>query len=366
MSTLLVVHSQRKGGVGKWISADQFLALVATELPVLDGGRFRESVLERQGSPTDSDGRLSSALTLAVLVLKELDAIEIDEGTGDARKALLARDLGAVRSFAMDRKLATMSPQESGSDAFSKFLCWTPSGVTAVINPEAAAPSSAVLLATHQSVPLRRVDVPDAGEYAVLEQEVDESVVLNAVEERSAGALIIPVVGPSGSGKSHFVLWLRAKLDETSQPTRKVVYVPKGEVNLADVIDLILMDESGAEFDRLRASVREASASLSEERAAEELRNMMAISIQALPTDNDEVREAVIRGLPSLLYDADYATHLLARDGAFRRAARDPHSASAAKGIPTNPNRRLDFRREISHYRAVRRWKNWEKRLGSS
>ena len=96
VSTLLVAHSQEKGGKGKWISADQFLALVATELPVLDGGRFRESVLERQGSRTDSDGRLSSAMTVAILVLKELDAIEIEEGTGDAKKALFARDLGAV------------------------------------------------------------------------------------------------------------------------------------------------------------------------------------------------------------------------------------------------------------------------------
>jgi hypothetical protein len=74
----------------------QFLDLVAAELPVLDGGRFRLAVTERRRP--DADGQeadISSALAFALLTLEKEGVIEIERSTGDARKLRLPHELGA-------------------------------------------------------------------------------------------------------------------------------------------------------------------------------------------------------------------------------------------------------------------------------
>jgi hypothetical protein len=227
--------------------------------------------------------------------------------------------------------MATEAPGAS----FAGFLCWDPKVVNKVINPEAASPSIDVLLATHQSVPLKRVGLPEAGRWKEL-GTVTEDEVLAAVRDEAGGPLIVPVIGPSGSGKSHFVLWLRAQLESRDEPWRRVVYIPKSDLHLAGVIDRILMQEEGEEFDRLKKAVKEATTSLDANTATVRLRNAIAVAVSGLTADGDEAMEVVIDGLPALLSDPNYEPHLLAEGGAFAQAA------AAALGEASEVEARFD------------------------
>ena len=216
----------------------------------------------------------------------------------------------------------------SRQQSFSGFVCWDENVVSDIINPEAAAPSTEVLLATHQPIPIAKLDVADAGRLRPV-GSVSERDVLEVVTKRSNDPLIVPVIGPSGSGKSHFVLWLKAQLESerADRPTdsRRLVHVEKGELSLAAVIEKLLMDEEGEEFDALRESVRSASAALDEEQAALRFRNELAYAIQELArggSATDEARDYALAALPALLYDDTYARHLLSPEGALRRAAK--------------------------------------------
>lgn len=218
--------------------------------------------------------------------------------------------------------------ERSEQQPFRGFVCWDENVVSDVINPEAAAPSTEVLLATHQPVPIARLDVSEAGRLRPLDAFTEQDV-LEVVKKRSNDPLIVPVIGPSGSGKSHFVLWLKAQLEleasEAPAASRRLVHVEKGELSLSSVIEKLLMDERGEEFDALLDSVRKASAALDEEQAALLFRNALAYAIQELARGGrsaDEEREYALAALPALLYDDTYARHLLKPDSSLRRAAR--------------------------------------------
>ena len=57
----------------------------------------------------------------------------------------------------------------------------------------------------------------------------------------------MPIIGESGTGKSHLVRWLHLR---TAGPSgRRVVYIPKYGTNLRRVIELILSDMDGRPVD---------------------------------------------------------------------------------------------------------------------
>src|SRR5205807_2655698 len=82
--------------------------------------------------------------------------------------------------------------------------------------------------------------------------------------------LIIPIIGASGSGKSHLVRWLHFHLRPNKQ--RHVIYVPRERTSLADVVELILEripqghgdSELEHEVAELQASLKRASREISE------------------------------------------------------------------------------------------------------
>ena len=143
---------------------------------------------------------------------------------------------------------------------------------------EAAAPSRAVLLATHQPPKIRRVRVTEAGRYGT-EDIIGQDELLDRVRGAADQALIVPVIGAAGSGKSHLVLWLRARLEDDSDPNRKVIYLPKGETRLDRVIERILDGRTGPPFDEIRESVAAAAASLTLDDAARALRDALSLAI---------------------------------------------------------------------------------------
>src|SRR4051794_24988531 len=191
--------------------------------------------------------------------------------------------------------------EQSQALPFAGFVCWKPENVGAVLNTEAAAPSARVLAATHHPVPLEQLDVSTAG---VLRprRTASEDEVADVVAEIHREAMIVPIIGPSGSGKSHFVLWLKAQLQLRGGASRRLVHIPKWQLSLPGVIDQLLQGESGPEFDDLRKKVHEASVSSDERAAAERFRNELCVALGELsPGEDDLDRAYVLEKLPSLL-----------------------------------------------------------------
>jgi hypothetical protein len=73
------------------------LPALATELPVLDGGIYRNAVHQR-GAPA-SDADVSPSLTLAFERLRARGDIELDVGAGDAEKVVFANNRGAFHAL---------------------------------------------------------------------------------------------------------------------------------------------------------------------------------------------------------------------------------------------------------------------------
>src|SRR4051794_10711465 len=108
---------------------------------------------------------------------------------------------------------------------FRSYACWSPDTVRRTIFSDVGAmglEEDALFLATHVSLPVERLKPSRA--------LVDEREILGRVTEALAGDkpeanarknVVIAITGPSGSGKSHLVRWVRAQLD-TSDPAVEV------------------------------------------------------------------------------------------------------------------------------------------------
>lgn len=136
------------------------------------------------------------------------------------------------------------------------FACWTAADVTATIPTEAATPSAKVLLATH--TPLRITRRGASGTHAET-AIVDEQQVLDEflTSEPTMGILVAPVLGESGTGKSHLVRWVEAKLAATegSVANRHVIYLRKTDTSLRNVVEQLLVGQTGPKFDDIRTKL---------------------------------------------------------------------------------------------------------------
>ncbi|WP_157591758.1 protein DpdH [Solirubrobacter soli] len=204
----------------------------------------------------------------------------------------------------------------SVTEPFRGYRCWDSISVQAVLDREAASASPEVLLATHVPPPIRRVR-PRLGGF-VDQGMVDQSELLDVVQNPPDESLIVPIIGASGSGKSHLVLWLREMLRRQNDPDRRIIYVPKSDTSLSGVIELLLEGRVGGRFDELRESVHRASESMDDRERAIRLRNELALALgQSPPTD--AVRDWVAKEMPALLHDAGYLDKVVGDGGAFNR-----------------------------------------------
>lgn len=137
---------------------------------------------------------------------------------------------------------------------FRGFLCWTPETAAVTINTEAVSPSRAVFMATHAPLRIRRAGLD--GRAIVSDGPlIDEKTVLkDFLSLRSdTGALLLPVVGDSGTGKSHLVRWVRENLPASDK--YKVIYLEKAKTSLRAVIDALLADAGSGALAQLRADI---------------------------------------------------------------------------------------------------------------
>ncbi|MCZ2153277.1 MAG: ATP-binding protein, partial [Bryobacterales bacterium] len=98
----------------------------------------------------------------------------------------------------------------------------------------------------------------------------------------SEGRVIFPIVGSSGTGKSHVVRWMDAQLRRMDDhATRVVIRIPKG-TSLKGVLGILLRDLPGSEYDQYRQELARAQEALDPNEAAGLLCEMLAHTISEI------------------------------------------------------------------------------------
>lgn len=131
---------------------------------------------------------------------------------------------------------------------------------------DAEGADNAVLLAVHQPMRFERrtigADVPAT--------PCDEEELLQAFLTPTPmdGRVILPIVGTSGTGKSHVIKWLDARLQRAPGSDRRVVIrIPKG-TSLKEVLELLLRKLTSATYEKYHEELKKAQQSLDTKEAA--------------------------------------------------------------------------------------------------
>lgn len=113
----------------------------------------------------------------------------------------------------------------------------TPKAVNACIKNEAETADVSVLLAVHQPSPLVQRSASTGNITSATEEDLLNAFLTDNVP---GGALLMPITGPSGVGKSHIVRWLDAQLRRSSKRDQlHIIRIPKS-ASLRTVVELIL------------------------------------------------------------------------------------------------------------------------------
>jgi len=201
---------------------------------------------------------------------------------------------------------------------FKNFVCWDLEQVQRVMNVEATQPPDYIFLATHHPVAMRKGELIKGG----TEINYSEEEFLRDFLETPDFAFV-PVLGTSGTGKSHLIRWLAANIKSTDK--RKVLLIPKIGTNLKDIIEMILSLEGteSEKFADYRQRIKRATSTLTELQAREQLLNQLAIAVginnQRDRSKLTEVQKYLIDELGSLLYDPFFRKHWLKDNGIIHR-----------------------------------------------
>lgn len=212
------------------------------------------------------------------------------------------------------------------SDAsYEGYLCWDPDSVGDTIKTDAASPAASTLLAVHHPGHIREA----RGGRAVPDERVTEEHVLRALLEADERLTLVPIIGDSGTGKSHLIRWLRARLEDDAE--RRVVYLPRSGTSLRGLIELLLdqlgTGEEAAEVTNLREELARAFGTANESQLPSRLLDAMARQLEEIADEPGEGkagrrRRGLAAQLPALLYDYELRKFWLAEDGIIERFVR--------------------------------------------
>ncbi|MEG4624821.1 protein DpdH [Microcoleus sp. w1-18aA5] len=194
---------------------------------------------------------------------------------------------------------------------FTKFVCWDVERVRRVMGVEATQTADSIFLATHHPIAMYRqelIEVPSRFPYS------EEQFLKDFLAEQDFA--FVPVLGSSGTGKSHLIRWLAANIESTDK--RRVLLIPKIGTNLKDIISLILEGMAGATFDEYRQRLNRATSSLTEAQAREQLLNQLAAAVgpngRGDRTQLSDEQYYLVDVIDSFLYDPFFREHWL-KDG---------------------------------------------------
>ena len=219
---------------------------------------------------------------------------------------------------------------------FSRYRCWETAVAAATLTTEAVSPSPAVFFATH--APLRIYRSPASGRRSdnpgipVDEEEVRNDFLTRAT---ASGILLMPVIGQSGTGKSHLVRWIKEKTPSTHD--RQVIYLPKTHTSLKAVVKALLAEVEDGELDQLKADVDRMSTELDQEGLERRLLGHLHEALAAAEPPPGPGRVlAGPDGLAVLLLDPHVRDHLL-RPGTLIPRLAASLLADRREGDPERP-----------------------------
>ncbi len=147
-----------------------------------------------------------------------------------------------------------------------QYVCWTDTAVTAASPRDAASLKPGHFQAVHHPLKLwkRPLGTQSRG------RQVEETEVVQVLEGplRPDGYLLVPIVGGSGTGKSHLVRWVwnRTK-DRDNWESR---YLAKNRTSLRHVIETVIKDLNGPAVEAAREALLNAPAQSENERVLSE------------------------------------------------------------------------------------------------
>jgi hypothetical protein len=165
------------------------------------------------------------------------------------------------------------------------LLAYWPSqeDVAACVKTDAEAASEAVSLAVHQPLQFERRVIGGQAD-TLLPCDERELLKLFLEPNLSEGRVIFPIVGNSGTGKSHIVRWIDAQLRRMhDHADRVVIRIPKG-TSLKGVLGILLRDLPGSEYDQYRQELVRAQEALDPKEAAGLLCEMLAHTVSEIGT----------------------------------------------------------------------------------
>ncbi len=206
---------------------------------------------------------------------------------------------------------------------FRQYVCWTEKGVLESAPRDAASLSPGHFQAVHHPLRLkrRRLDARSGGTW------VDEDEIVRVLEGplRRDGYLLVPVVGGSGTGKSHLVRWV---FEHTRDRENWVVrYLAKNRTSIRRVIEIVIDGMQGPAVDLAREALESAPAHTESEKVlAERLLDELALTTSEERQQNPEQDQhseqllAKLQGeLPDVLRDPVVRRRLTAEGAAIPR-----------------------------------------------
>jgi hypothetical protein len=200
------------------------------------------------------------------------------------------------------------------------FVCWREDAVLSVTPRDAVTLTPAAFQAIHHPLRLRRrpLATRSGGEWT----SEDDLLDVMRGPLRPDGFVFVPIVGDSGSGKSHLVRWAREHLEGTSG--WEVRYLPKNRTNIRKVIEEVIRGLDGPAIDGAREAL--ASAPGNTEKAdvlADRLLDELALLIGHLDADEGALRSGEVA-----LFIEKRRQHLVdvLRDPVVRRRLTEPNS----------------------------------------
>ena len=192
--------------------------------------------------------------------------------------------------------------------------------VNACIKNEAETADVAVLLAVHQPSPLTTRDVGSGAQTVVSEANLLDAFLTDNVP---GGALLFPITGASGAGKSHMIRWLDAQLQRSpKRDSLHIIRIPKS-ASLRTVVEKILDPlKDNPLYEKVRAEMNRAVAEVDVSTAVitfrAHLENALGEIRAALEAENRErpdranlVKIGHARDLPRLFSDAALHQHFV-------------------------------------------------------
>lgn len=205
----------------------------------------------------------------------------------------------------------------------NRYVCWNEAAVLATTPRDAATLSPGHFQAVHHPLRLRRRPLGErSGGQLVPESEIAK--VLRG-PLRPDGYLFVPIVGGSGTGKSHLVRWVHEHTVDT--PFWEARYLAKNRTSIRKVIEAVIEGLSGPAIDAAHDALKSAPAhtevaGVLAERLLDELALLVGMDESAQNEQDGgerQLREKVRKGLPDVLRDPVVRRRLTAESGVVVR-----------------------------------------------